>query len=247
MARKSGSTAAPRRRAAAAARSAIPEPVPAAAPEVAAQATHTPADMSDRAVEEALREGERVKALLDSAPGVRIRRLHGNEARRIELLRCFQSGEFDVVHYAGHAFFDPEHRTCSGILCAGREILSGADLASLSRLPALVFFNACEAARVRRVGDGEASATEVARGPVGFAESFLAGGVANYLGTYWPVNDNGAEAFAGAFYAALLRGEALGPALIAGRRAVRKLNLGDWANYVLYGNPDFILTLATAR
>jgi CHAT domain-containing protein len=102
-----------------------------------------------------------------------------------------------VVHYAGHAFFDPEHRTRSGILCAGREILSGADLASLSRLPALVFFNACEAARVRRVGDGEAAATEVARGTVGFAKSFLARGVANGLGTYWPVNDNGAEAFPG--------------------------------------------------
>lgn len=32
------------------------------------------------------------------------------QARRSELLTCFQSGEYDVLHYAGHAFFDPEHR-----------------------------------------------------------------------------------------------------------------------------------------
>ena len=69
----------------------------------------------------------------------------------------------------------------------------------------------------------------------------LAGGVANYLGTYWPVGDAGAAAFADAFYTGLLRGDPLGRALIDGRAKVRERNLGDWANYVLYGNPEFRL------
>jgi CHAT domain-containing protein len=187
------------------------------------------------------KEGERVEQLLAHTPGVRITKLHSDEAPRSDLLRCFQSGKFDMVHYAGHAFFDPEHRARSGILCSGREVLSGADLASLSQLPSLVFFNACEIARVRRAGGPEEATKEPTQGAIGFAESFLAGGVANYLGTYWPVNDEGAEAFAGAFYAALLQGDSLSVSLIKGRKAVLAKELGDWANYVLYGNPDFKL------
>ena len=53
-------------------------------------------------------------------------------------MECFGTGEYDVVHYAGHAYFDEFDRARSGILCSGDEVLSGADLASLSRLPALV-------------------------------------------------------------------------------------------------------------
>jgi CHAT domain-containing protein len=79
----------------------------------------------------------------------------------------------------------------------------------------------------------------VTRGTIGFAESFLAGGVANYLGTYWPVNDAAAEIFAGTFYGALLQGEGLGAALLNGRKALLDASFGDWANYVLYGDPDF--------
>jgi CHAT domain-containing protein len=111
----------------------------------------------------------------------------------------------------------------------------------LSQLPSLVFFNACEAARVR-LASGRLTATkELARGTISFAESFLAGGVANYLGTYWPVSDTGAATFADTFYTGLLHGEALGTSLLKGRNAVRTKNIGDWANYVLYGNPDFQL------
>lgn len=189
------------------------------------------------------REGERIRRLFGGASGVRIRTLRGPEARRSELLGCFRSGQFDVVHYAGHAFFDPEHLSRSGILCHGGEVLSGADLAGLAQLPSLMFFNACEAARVRRPGRPQGPTEEAVRGTIGFAESFLSGGVANYLGTYWPVGDAAAEAFATAFYGDLLRGAALGRALISGRRAVREARSADWANYVLYGSPEFVLTI----
>jgi len=62
--------------------------------------------------------------------------------------------------------------------------------------------------------------TELAQGTISFAESFLAGGVANYLGTYWPVSDEGAKEFAETFYTGLLQGETLGTALTKGRKAV---------------------------
>jgi hypothetical protein len=160
-------------------------------------------------------EGKRIKELFGKLPGVTLDVLHKEEATRRELLRRFQLGKYDVLHYAGHAYFDPNNRARSGILCAGREVLAGSDLASLSKLPSLVFFNACEAARVRLSNGSERKVAEPTRGTIGFAESFLAGGVANYLGTYWPVNDTGAKVFAAAFYTLLLRGDA-GPELDRG-------------------------------
>ena len=56
-----------------------------------------------------------------------------------------------MVHYAGHGFFDPRQRGRSGLFCAGGEVLSGIDLATIDNLPSLMFFNACETARVRGI------------------------------------------------------------------------------------------------
>ena len=56
---------------------------------------------------------------------------------------------------------------------------------------------------------------------VGFAEAFLRGGIANYVGTYWPVNDAAAEKFADVFYKKLLDGKSLGEAILSGRKELR--------------------------
>ncbi|MDX0655065.1 CHAT domain-containing protein [Sinorhizobium medicae] len=189
----------------------------------------------------AVHEGDRVEKLLREKGQAEVRRLEGAAARRAELLDCFQSGEFDVVHYAGHAFFDRAAPSRSGILCADREILSGADLAGLGSLPTLVFFNACEAGRIRRTGPDPAPAPDLLRRNVGFAEAFLRGGVANFIGTYWPVGDASAEAFAPAFYEGVMGGQSLAEALMASRKALEAAQYGDWADYILYGNPDFVL------
>lgn len=186
-------------------------------------------------------EGDRVETILKKKGRIEIHRIQGPAARRTELLRCFGSGEFDIVHYAGHAFFDKSAPSRSGILCAGREILSGAELGGLGSLPSLVFFNACEAGRIRRTEATPGTSPDLIRRHVGFAEAFLRGGVANYIGTYWPVNDVAAEVFATVFYDGLLRGDSLGTALMAARQALAKAGQGDWADYILYGDPDFVL------
>ena len=76
---------------------------------------------------------------------------------------------------------------------------------------------------------------------VGLAEAFMRGGVANFLGTYWPVGDAAAEAFARTFYTAILAGQPLGEALTRGRAAVRQKRSPDWADYIFYGDADFVL------
>ncbi|HSJ98364.1 MAG TPA: CHAT domain-containing protein, partial [Myxococcota bacterium] len=190
------------------------------------------------------REAKRLKALFPRGGAVRIDEVAREQATRAELLSRLRSGRYDVVHYAGHAFFDPENPARSGILCHGDEVLSGAQLAELAHLPSLVFFNACEAGRIRSPQLRRRRALDVARRVdrnVGLAEAFLRGGVANYVGTYWPVGDDSAATFATTFYGRLVAGQPIGEALQAGRQEVLKLQSVDWADYIHYGTYDFVM------
>jgi pimeloyl-ACP methyl ester carboxylesterase len=192
------------------------------------------------------REGERIKQLLGQDPAVQLTELWREQATWSAVRAGFRSGKYDVIHYAGHAFFDPYQRSRCGILCNGRRVLSGMDLVHLEKLPSLVFFNACEAARIRGAGasGSEEHADPVARQVernVGFAEAFLRAGVGNYVGTYWPVGDAAAAQFAAAFYQALVRGDSVGGALRDGRKGVLELKSVDWADYVHYGSPSFVV------
>jgi len=187
-------------------------------------------------------EGDRLQSLLAHHPAIRITERRHRQATRDVLRSDFHSGRFDVVHYAGHAFFDPADPARSGLYCADGGLLTGRDLAGLQNLPHLVFFNACESGRLRQCPRTRFHRLETA---VGLAEAFLRGGVANYVGTYWPVGDLAALAFASAFYGAVIEGKPLGHAVLAARQAVHALPdpSVDWANYLHYGTPDFVLKL----
>jgi len=194
----------------------------------------------------AAREGKRIQELFGNyVSAVNLTVLEGAQARKGDLKDHFGSGDFDVVHYAGHAFFDPRNPDRSGILCAGKEVLSGAELAGMGNLPALMFFNACEAARIRKpknANDPVAAKNRIQRN-VGLAEAFMRGGVANYMGTYWPVSDDPAKRFAEVFYDDLLQGKSIGKSLLDGRKELQKNHWVDWADYVFYGSPDFVLKM----
>jgi CHAT domain-containing protein len=164
----------------------------------------------------------------------------------------FRSGRFDVVHYAGHGFFDPVRPGRSGLLCPNGEVVSGVDLADAQHLPALVFFNACEVGRVRGVRRTSRPARKAPRPKpradqsIGVAESLLRGGVANFVGTYWEVGDAGAKRFADTFYAALVRGDAVDHAVLRARRALANAGDSDWADYLHYGPRGYRLKITRA-
>ena len=188
-------------------------------------------------------EANRLKQLITPDSSVRLHEIQGEGATRDALLEEFNSGKYDVIHYAGHAYFDAEDRSRSGIICHGRQVLSGAHLTKIAQLSALLFFNACETARVRRGAvkkDPNLSMKERSNRNVGLAEAFMRGGAANYVGTFWPVGDAAAAAFAETFYKDLVLGESIGKALQNGRNAVRKLKSVDWADYIHYGSYDFV-------
>jgi CHAT domain-containing protein len=151
-----------------------------------------------------------------------------------------------VIHYAGHAFFDARRPGESGLALADGD-LTGSAVAALGRLPPLVVFNACESARLRRGasarGTSQTRAAKRERGVrtnLSLAESLLRAGLAHYVGTHWPVEDEAATAFATVFYRELLR-TTIGAALVKARRAVHARRSPDWADYVHYGDGDFRL------
>ena len=147
-------------------------------------------------------ERERIVQLLAAQPFVRLTEVAGEAATLARVTAEFESGRYDVIHYAGHASFDARRPGDSGLMLADGE-LTGSHLSALGRLPPLVVFNACESARLRR---GAARKRKgVQRGQsidknLGLAETLLRAGVAHYIGTHWPVDDASATAFASVFY-----------------------------------------------
>jgi len=190
-------------------------------------------------------EGARIEGILKADPRIHITKLERREATWSAVRAAFRSGQYDVVHYAGHAFFDPYKRARSGIICHGRQVLSGADLASLETLPALMFFNACESGRVRSVKARQKGAATAKRleTNVGLAEALLRAGVGNYIGTHWPVGDASATQFGETFYRAIIDGKSIGDSLQLGRLSLRTMSPPsvDWANYIHYGSPHFVV------
>jgi CHAT domain-containing protein len=76
---------------------------------------------------------------------------------------------------------------------------------------------------------------------VGLAEAFMRSGVANCMGTYRPVGDAPAKRFSEVFYGGLLRGKASGQSLLEARKELQGNRWVDWADYVLYSSPEFVL------
>ena len=69
----------------------------------------------------------------------------------------------------------------------------------------------------------------------------MRGGVANFLATYWPVGDLAAKVFADRFYGHLMQGTSVREAIQHGRRGVQDSGSKDWADYVFYGDPEFVV------
>ena len=103
-----------------------------------------------------------------------------------------------------------------------------------------MFFNACEAARAR-----ETRLAGVTTAPGASLQQRRRGDarrrVANFIGTHWPVGDDSALGFATHLYASLADG-AIARRGHCSARGVHPIGgTIDWADYVHYGNPRFVL------
>jgi pimeloyl-ACP methyl ester carboxylesterase len=188
------------------------------------------------------------------------------EATPTRVLRELTILRYEVLHYAGHCFFNPKDPAQSGWIFSNGVVISAYELERIDRVPSLVVCNACESG-ITPDRSGERNAALVPS----FAEAFFALGVANYVGTAWPVDDLAARLFATTFYASLLGldigsdrqlqpGETPGKeplkprpihlAMLRARLAVAGTPSGNgtWGAYQHYGNPYYrILPTRDAR
>jgi class 3 adenylate cyclase/CHAT domain-containing protein/tetratricopeptide (TPR) repeat protein len=147
---------------------------------------------------------------------------------------------FDLVHFAGHADYDPKNpgesswQLSSGIIKA-EELMK---MAGTATMPALIFSNACQSARTEEWNISENFQDEI----FGLANAFILAGVKHYVGTFWEILDEPSSAFALEFYRHLLSDMTVGQAVREARKALIN-EYGEetivWASYLLYGDPTF--------
>ena len=160
----------------------------------------------------------------------------GEEATGLKLHRALASGNYDIIHFSGHAYFNVENPDESGLLLAGQNVFIAQTIQRTLRGRPLVLLNACESGR-EMMREGEVSYT--ASETEGLASSFIRGGALGIIGTLWPIFDEGAAQFAATFYEHLLSGKSLGEALRQARWQLKDTRPHDvtWASFVLYGDP----------
>jgi hypothetical protein len=114
----------------------------------------------------------------------------------LELAMLIVNEQYDVIHYAGHAFFDKTANK-AGWIFAPNCYLTAKEIFRVRQVPRLVFANACFSAVV-------ADQKEVRNQLAGLAQAFFALGIPNFIGTGWPVDDTCARICARWFYARVL-------------------------------------------
>jgi class 3 adenylate cyclase len=101
---------------------------------------------------------------------------------------------FDFVHFAGHADYNPQSPEESGWRLT-KGCLSAQDvikMAGTAPMPVLVFSNACQSARTGVWTLRQNFHSEI----FGLANAFLLAGVKHYVGTFWEVLDEPSGRFA---------------------------------------------------
>ncbi|MCM8792830.1 MAG: tetratricopeptide repeat protein [Candidatus Omnitrophica bacterium] len=150
--------------------------------------------------------------------------------------------EYDLFHFAGHCEFDPNEPLNTGLIFKdGRFTCKDILLFSHTEsLPRMVFVNACQSTHMEQ----KRLKKETARYLYSFAHTFLLSGSQHYIGSSFKVNDELAAEFAQTFYKEILNGSSIGSALRQARLNLIKhygLDTSAWADYTLYGDPDYIL------
>jgi hypothetical protein len=152
-----------------------------------------------------------------------------------------QQTVYDIIHFAGHGRYNQSSVTDSGWLFSHGQLFTARDLDTITRVPSLVFSNACGSGKM------PARSRSLRRRAPSFAEAFMLAGAASFVCTAWDVDDRAALKFAETFYRNLL-GMGLDPqpmylAMQAGREEAIKTGggLSSWGAYQHYGDPGFRL------
>nr|MDP9106246.1 CHAT domain-containing protein [Candidatus Eremiobacteraeota bacterium] len=154
-----------------------------------------------------------------------------------DVFKAIKAKRYHVVHFNGHAYFDNHDQYKSSLVLEDRNMTTGVLRGFFAQAPPVFFFmNACETTATAGRGSEWRDQYEI----FGLARAFLDTG-AYLLGSRWKVGDDGALAFARAFYRLLVKERrSLGTAIRESRRACKEAMPADdlsWASYTFYGDP----------
>jgi len=150
--------------------------------------------------------------------------------------------DYDLVHFAGHCEYDNQNYKNTGWLFTDGRLTVGdiLELGQSGPLPTLVFSNACESAKIYF----SAPDYNYQKNTHSLASAFLFSATRHYIGLIWKVEDRVSLVFAETFYLYLFNGHSVGSSLRQARLELLK-KFGDktiyWSNYLLYGDPSFII------
>jgi hypothetical protein len=166
------------------------------------------------------------------------------EATAKEFVIKIRNQNYDLIHYAGHGYFERKMPGLSGLFFNDGPVYAE-EIERVLGSRAFVFLSACD------LGRSETTASEAGRfGEFveGVATSVMLGGAIGCLGPIWEIGDEVAKDFALAFYRHLLSGHPLGEAVRRARIEARENRSSDfWKSWVLYGDPLRKLPNYTSR
>lgn len=159
----------------------------------------------------------------------------GRQVTKLKLLSLIKDKH--IIHYSGHLHFS-DNSLENGWLLSDDKILKAREIKSSGISTDLVFSNSCMSAKT----SGKKINTDILNQHAG---AFLTAGIKSFIGTNWEILDNQRTIdFTIRFYTSLFAQKSVGESLyLAKEFARRNFSSHDltWANYSLFGNPDFAL------
>ena len=196
---------------------------------------------------EAGREIKQIKEGLEKEwqDQIEINVLERETAQGRKLNEALRAGNYDVIHYAGHAVFNESNADLSALVLHEEERFFGQKIRRLLEGRPLVFLNACDSGRTANEQEPQEVSRYLQKPAEGLASSFIYGGALGCIGALWPIYDHPAAEFAVGFYTRVLEGHMIGEAMRLARCQIKEKypNQITWAAFVLYGDPTFRLVV----
>jgi hypothetical protein len=197
----------------------------------------------DGNLSDAEKEIQKIHAEFEARSEIEVTMLRREEATGKALNRALLSGDYDIIHFAGHAYFNEADPDASGLLLHGREKFLSQKIQRFVEGGPLVFLNACQTGRTANESAPQSVGEYFWKPAEGLASALLYGGALGCVGSLWPVYDEPAADFAVEFYRQVLEGQMIGEAMRESRRKIKASHPESitWAAFVLYGDPTFQL------
>lgn len=193
--------------------------------------------------------GEIQNRLAEMTPEPVVTTLLGPDVNSSRLTDELSLGNYDLIHYAGHAGYDPKQPQLSYLLLSSGERFRANRVQRVLEGHPVVFLNACESSKSAPNSIEQFTDSTVAQAQ-GLASAFVYGGAQACVGSLWPVFDDTAAELSVAFYRQLIvERRRVGEALRLARKSSYDNDTQQdritWAAYALYGDPSYRLGAET--